>query len=131
MAWNFQRIKQYYLSRSVDFNLRPVELARVFQRLEKIESGRWKDQQSKPRAAVGDEVEIVDMSEGELLSFQLVLPAQSNPVKARFSILSPLGAAVLGLKAGETAEVLILGRRYTFFISRVIREKSEKGGGLP
>lgn len=58
-----------------------------------------------PRAALmGREVEYRDDSTGRNHTVRLVFPANADIDKGRISILTPIGAALIGLKAGDSMD---------------------------
>lgn len=57
------------------------------------------------RIDVGERVRLSDLASGERLELELVGPLESDPAAGRISIASPLGAAILGLRRGQIADV--------------------------
>lgn len=57
------------------------------------------------RIDVGERVRLRDLASGERLELELVGPLESDPTAGRISVASPLGAAILGLRRGQIAEV--------------------------
>ncbi|HOX33708.1 MAG TPA: GreA/GreB family elongation factor [Spirochaetales bacterium] len=47
-------------------------------------------------------VTIRDVASGEVFSYRLVFPAEASIEEGRISVLSPLGAALLGRREGES-----------------------------
>ena len=72
--------------------------------LEEIERGQLHDAESLPKDAVtlGSEVDFVDDRTQQLRKVQLVLPGKANIAEGRISILTPMGAALYGLRAGDS-----------------------------
>lgn len=54
---------------------------------------------------IGERVRLRDLESGERLEFELVGPFESDLSAGRISVSSPLGAAILGCRRGEIAEV--------------------------
>jgi regulator of nucleoside diphosphate kinase len=54
--------------------------------------------------AMGSIVTFEDVRSGERSKIELVYPRQSDPAAGRVSILAPVGAALIGLREGETIE---------------------------
>jgi len=54
---------------------------------------------------VGERVRVRVLSSGETAEYQLVGLLEADPYSGRISILSPLGQALLGKRAGDTAVV--------------------------
>lgn len=63
------------------------------------------DDLSVDTIGVGSKVKIKDVEMDEMLDYQIVGFAQANPDENLISDESPLGAALLGHKEGETVEV--------------------------
>ena len=58
-----------------------------------------------PRAALmGREVEYRDDTTGRDHTVRLVFPAEADIAKGNISILTPIGAALIGLKAGDSMD---------------------------
>ena len=49
-------------------------------------------------------VRLRDMDRDELETITLVYPADANTEKSRISVLSPLGTAIIGYRAGDSIE---------------------------
>lgn len=49
-------------------------------------------------------VRLADPQGGEAITLTLCYPEQSAPAEGRYSVLSPMGAAVLGLRVGAVAQ---------------------------
>ena len=74
--------------------------------LEEIERAELYDAGSLPDDAVmlGSEVDFVDDNTSQMRKVKLVLPADANIAEGRISILTPMGAALYGLRAGRSIE---------------------------
>ena len=74
--------------------------------LEEIERAELHDSGTLPDNAVtlGSEVDFVDEKSCQLRTVQLVLPATANIAEQRISILTPMGAALYGLTAGQSID---------------------------
>ena len=72
--------------------------------LEEIERAELHEPGTLPDDAVtlGSEVDFVDDRTHQLRKVKLVLPAHANIAKGRISILTPMGAALYGLRAGSS-----------------------------
>ena len=72
--------------------------------LDEIERAELHDPETLPDDAVtlGSEVDFVDDKTHQLRKVRLVLPAQANIAEGRISILTPMGAALYGLRAGSS-----------------------------
>ena len=74
--------------------------------LEEIERAELHEIGTLPETAVtlGSEVDFVDEKSCQLRTVQLVLPAAANIAEGRISILTPMGAALYGLTAGQSID---------------------------
>ena len=72
--------------------------------LEEIERAELHEPETLPETAVtiGSQVDFVDEKSSQLRSVELVLPASANIAEGRISILTPMGAALLGLSKGQS-----------------------------
>jgi transcription elongation factor GreA len=77
--------------------------AMTVQRLESLLSTVERlDLDAPPVAALGATVEVQDMATGRVVTYRLVEPQEASPVDGLLSIESPVGAALRGLRPGET-----------------------------
>jgi regulator of nucleoside diphosphate kinase len=53
---------------------------------------------------IGSEVDFVDEKTSQLRIAELVMPAMANIAEGRISILTPMGAALYGLTAGQSID---------------------------
>jgi regulator of nucleoside diphosphate kinase len=74
--------------------------------LDEIERAELHDAQSMPPGSIrlNSRVAFIDERTSELREVQLVLPLQANIAEGRISILTPMGAALYGLQAGQSIE---------------------------
>jgi regulator of nucleoside diphosphate kinase len=74
--------------------------------LEEIERAELHERETLPETAVtiGSSVDFVDEKTAQVRSVELVLPALANIARGRISILTPMGAALYGLMAGQSIE---------------------------
>jgi regulator of nucleoside diphosphate kinase len=74
--------------------------------LEEIERAELHDPETLPdnSVTIGSEVDFVDERTHQLRSVELVLPAMANIAEGRISILTPMGAALYGLTAGQSID---------------------------
>jgi len=79
-----------------------VQLASLLNKL-KLASGR--SAPLEQRARVGSYINVTSSDFTESFDFQLVEPCDSRPERNRISYFSPLGAAVLGQRAGTEITV--------------------------
>jgi regulator of nucleoside diphosphate kinase len=74
--------------------------------LEEIERAELHETDTLPETAVsiGSEIDFIDERSGQLRTVELVLPAMANIAEGRISILTPMGAALYGLTAGQSID---------------------------
>ena len=74
--------------------------------LEEIERAELYDDETLPEDAVrlGSDVDFVDEKTFQLRKVRLVLPAHANIAEGRISILTPMGAALYGLRTGDSID---------------------------
>ena len=74
--------------------------------LEEIERAELHEPDTLPAEAVtlGSHVDFIDEKTGQLRSVELVLPATANIALGKISILTPMGAALYGLMAGQSID---------------------------
>ena len=92
--------------------------------LEEIERAELHEPETLPADAVmlGSEVSFEDANTREMRTVQLVLPAHANISEGRISILTPMGAALYGLKTGDSIDWPDLeGNKRPIRISRVVQ----------
>jgi regulator of nucleoside diphosphate kinase len=72
--------------------------------LEEIERAELHNRETLPDNAVtlGSEVDFVDEKTSQMRKVEIVLPANANIAHGRISILTPMGAALYGLTAGQS-----------------------------
>lgn len=74
--------------------------------LEEIERAELHDPETMPDGHVrlGSTVAFVDEHTRQVREVKLVLPGEANIAKGRISILTPMGAALYGLAAGQSID---------------------------
>lgn len=74
--------------------------------LEEIERAQLHERETLPDTAVtlGSDVDFVDENTAQLRTVELVLPARANIALGKISILTPMGAALYGLTAGQSID---------------------------
>jgi regulator of nucleoside diphosphate kinase len=102
--------------------------------LEEIERAELYEPGALPEDAVrlGSEVDFVDDRTRQLRKVKLVLPAEANIAEGRISILTPMGAALYGLRAGRSIDWPALdGNERRISIVRVAQRAAEKDAAAP
>ena len=84
-------------------NRHPVVAAML---LEEIERADLHDSDTLPTGAIrlGSEIEFIEERTQQLRNVKLVLPFDADIAEGRISILTPIGAAMYGLKAGDAID---------------------------
>lgn len=74
--------------------------------LEEIERAELHEADTMPDDVVilGAEVGFIDENSKQMRTVELVLPAHANIAEGRISILTPMGAALYGLAAGDSID---------------------------
>jgi regulator of nucleoside diphosphate kinase len=74
--------------------------------LEEIERAELHEPETLPESAVtiGSEADFIDERTRQVRTIELVLPAMANIAEGRISILTPMGAALYGLTAGQSID---------------------------
>lgn len=97
---------------------------------ELLDAGRIVPTQDIPGDVVtmNSQVLYQDLETGELHEVRVVYPEDANPAAGHISVLSPVGAALLGLAAGdETVLPLPHGRSACIRIGKVIWQPEANG----
>ena len=63
------------------------------------------DESNKDTIQIGSRVEVKDLEFDEVMDYMIVGATEANPNEGKISNLSPLGAALLGRKAGDMIDV--------------------------
>jgi regulator of nucleoside diphosphate kinase len=98
--------------------------------LEEIERAELYDDDTLPDDAVrlGSDVDFVDEKTFQLRKVRLVLPAHANIAEGRISILTPMGAALYGLRTGDSIDWPDLdGNSRQIRIARVEQGTADEG----
>ena len=99
--------------------------------LEEIERAELHEPATLPEDAVmlGSQVDFVDDKTCQLRKVRIVLPGEANIAEGRISILTPMGAALYGLRAGSSIDWPDLdGNMRRFTIVRVAQRAAESSG---
>ena len=104
-----------YLAKNPLFFLSPVRLMIV---MEKIEMLRGVERE-RAAAAVGDRVSLFSFEDEEQMSFTLAEAGKRSLGDKDISVLSPLGAALLGALPGAVVNVNFLGHGHRYLLLKV------------
>ena len=96
----------------------PVELLAMLCRLDRAAA------QPSSGVSLGDQVLLESLSDGQRLSFKLVMPGVS--ADAALSVFSPLGRAVYQLEQGQDCHVLLGRQRLSFRVIHIYKS-ADKG----
>ncbi|HEY7979000.1 MAG TPA: nucleoside diphosphate kinase regulator [Rhizomicrobium sp.] len=89
---NIAQAAQRTVPTVADYLLRELDRAKVTP----------KDDPCTKRVKMGSHVEFRDNGTGRVRAIQLVYPAEADPQAGRISVLTPIGAALVGLSEGKT-----------------------------
>ena len=76
---------------------------------------------------MGATVQVRDLINDRIESYQLVYPREADAAAHRVSVLAPLGTALLGNSAGDVVEWQMPGGTRCFRIERVLQDASVAG----
>ena len=99
------------LSENSEYDEAKNEQAHVEERIAKLENmvrnarGVEEDEIDKDTVGVGTHVKVKDKKSGEEDIFDIVGSAEADPLEGKISNESPVGAALIGCKIGDVAEV--------------------------
>lgn len=80
---------------------------------------------------MGSRVSYLDRANERRQTVTVVHPAQARAGSGRISVLSPIGRALLGRRAGSDSEVVLpTGHRLTVCIERVAQERDTEADAL-
>ncbi len=74
------------------------------------------DGKDRSRVRIGSKVTLKDKAASRSVSYQLVEPNESNPLSGKISVVSPVGAAILGRMAGDEVRVKTPSGPHTYVI---------------
>jgi regulator of nucleoside diphosphate kinase len=97
--------------------------------LDEIERAQLHDVETLPEDAVrlGSDVDFVDEKTSQLRKVRLVVPALANIAEERISILTPMGAALYGVRTGDSIDWPDLdGRSRRIRIVRVVQDSTDE-----
>jgi hypothetical protein len=124
-----QQIEQYYLHTHLGISLGPQELASILAKLENLnETDAAPANRHPEKVRIGSRVRLLDLQDNSEAEIELVLPVDSGPTSGRISILSPLGASILGLAPAEYAEIRFLGRPLRYLVLEVLPPDAARHG---
>ena len=104
----------------------PVELSRVFDQLEALELDGRGAANSGRVARLGSRILVDDLRYSEQAELTLVAPEQADPERGLISVFSPLGAALIGARLGDIAQVDLGGQSHRFLLVDIRDEKRDK-----
>lgn len=102
--------------------LPPWQLQQLLLQLESVAKGKRRPL-SETGMLPGCSARLLDLSDQTEVWLTLVYPQQANPEQGFISVLSPLGAALLGKNVGEVAEVKLLRRPLRFLLCDLMSVK--------
>ena len=82
------------------------------------------NQESVPKAGIGDSVVLRDLDSGQELHYTLVDSREVDPIKGKISSVSPIGRAVIGRGQGETVEITVPAGKLRYQIKQLEHGKA-------
>jgi transcription elongation factor GreA len=70
------------------------------------------------RVRIGSKVTLKEKASDKSMSYQLVEPNEANPLNGKISVVSPVGAAILGRAAGDQVNVKTPSGPHVYIIER-------------
>lgn len=104
------RLSRYFMAGEGYNYSSPLHLLSIFSRLERLNA----DAGASSRARPGSLLLLQILQTEETCIIRLVSPTEADPDRQQISVLSPLGASLLGMSPGDTCRVHILGSTYHF-----------------
>lgn len=94
-----------------------------------LERGEVVAPTSVPKGVVtmNSKVRFRDLGSGERETYTLVYPAEANVDDGKLSVLAPLGAALLGAKAGDVVECCAPGGVRRLKVERILYQPEAAG----
>ncbi|MBS1781471.1 MAG: GreA/GreB family elongation factor [Bacteroidetes bacterium] len=76
---------------------------------------------------INSKVSVLDITTDRVLEFMLVMPAHADMQRNKVSILTPMGAALIGFRKGEEVQWTLPGGLKRFRILDVINQSDANG----
>jgi transcription elongation factor GreA len=73
------------------------------------------------KSGVGDIIRLKDLASGEEQRYIIVDPREVDPLKGKISIVSPMGKALIGKRAGDTIEITVRAGKLRYQITGIER----------
>jgi len=112
----------FFMASSAIQPLPPWQLQQLLQQLESAAKSKRKAL-SETGMLPGCSARLLDLSDQTEVWLTLVYPQQEQPERGFISVLSPLGAALLGKNVGEVAEVRLFRRTLRFMLCDLMSVK--------
>ncbi len=112
----------FFMASSAIQPLPPWQLQQLLLQLESAAKGKRKAL-SETGMMPGCSARLLDLSDQTEVWLTLVYPQQEQPEQGFISVLSPLGAALLGKNVGEVAEVTLFRRTLRFMLCDLMSVK--------
>lgn len=112
----------FFMASSAIRPLPPWQLQHVLQQLGSVANHKPKPL-SETGVVPGCSVRLLDLSDQTESWITLVYPQQAKPEQGFISVLSPLGAALLGKNVGQVAEVQLFRRTLRFMLCDLMSVK--------
>ncbi len=108
----YTRARHFYITRPWGMNISPMKLASLFEVANPEHSSDFIN--------IGSFVDLFDLQDRQVCKLQVVAPQDSLPEAGKISFLSPLGAALMDARPGDTVSISALRQSMKFKIIRVI-----------
>ncbi len=79
---------------------------------------------------LNSQVELEDLSDGEIMNYVLVFPEEADASEGKISILAPLGTGMLGYQAGDEFSWETPGGKVRLKVRKVAPREVKAGLGL-
>jgi len=76
---------------------------------------------------MNSQADLVDLDTGEKVTFTVVFPRNANVDEGRISVLAPLGAAMLGYRAGDEFEWKVPHGTRQFKVTKILYQPEAAG----
>jgi regulator of nucleoside diphosphate kinase len=123
---DYERLKRVIKLATGDKKIDPKNLlflSNEIERAEKIDSKTI----APNFVTMHSQIEVKDLDTGKLMMLSLVYPEKADFKKGLISVLSPLGCALLGYKAGDTISFEVPAGKKQMKIEKVIYQPEAAG----
>lgn len=112
---DYQQLKQYIVDGSAQDMTLSAELKRAV-----VVS---KNELPKNTVRINSKVTVLELRNEKIMDFTLVMPAHADMPNGKISILTPMGAAIIGFRKGDEVEWQVPGGLKRFRILDVVNRE--------